>query len=192
MGEGIEAIRTINGLDDKIGKSINNIEEVIDNINQISTKSLFSLFAVNLGLIILIVILLVIIYMLKCGHFFLCCSWSLLYLSMLGCVFFGAFFLVLGLFLQNLSYGISKTIKEVRDLDENNKVFKVIDVCFNGNGLLYQTLLPEDLNVTAVEKIYKVEKSINEEINEIKKYEITSTKIADEKYHDFKNNPKNI
>ena len=191
LDDGINAIRTnINGVDEKIGNALTNVNEVIDNINNISSKVMNSIFGVNLGLVILIIISLVLIYFYKFGHCFLCFGWTLLYIFMLCSVVIGAIFLVLGLFLQNLSYGISNIVKDVRKLDKDNKVFEVIDVCFNGNGLLYQTLIPEDLNVSAVEKIYNVEKSIIENINELKKYEITSTKIVKEKYNDFNKYPK--
>lgn len=180
----------INGIDKKISNVLGDVDVVIDDINSLSHKAMNAMFGINLGLIILIIISLVLIYFYKFGHCILCCSWFFLYIFMLLSIIIGALFLVLGLFLQNFSYGLSNIIKDIRKIDKDSKVFEAIDVCFNGNGLLYETFTSEDLNISLIDKIYNIENSISKGINEIKQYEFISIKKAEEKYDDFKNYPK--
>lgn len=191
LGIGISAINeNINGVDEKIGNVLDNVDKVLDDINKASHSTMNIIFGTNLVLVILIIVSLVLIYFYKFGHCFLCLNWTLLYIIMLFSVVIGMLFLVIGLFLQNLSYSINNNIKDIKKLDENNKIFEVIHVCFNGDGLLSKTLIPSDLNISAIEKIYKVENSINEDINIINKYNFSSIQKAEEKYDDFKKYPK--
>ena len=180
----------INGIDQNIGSIIGDVDNVIEEINNVSRKGMNILFGINLGLIIVIAASLILIYFLKFGHCLLCCSWTLLYFFMLGTIIIGALFLVVGLFLQNLTYGLSNIIKDIRNIDRNSKVYEAIDVCFNGDGLLYKTFASADLNISLIDKIYTVENSINNDINNIKKYEFIAPQKAEEKYDDFRNNPK--
>ena len=180
----------INEIDRKIANVLGDVDEAIDDINSFSRKAMNTMFGINLGLIILIIVSLVLIYFYKFGHCILCCSWTFLYIFMLLSIIIGALFLVLGLFLQNLSYGLSNIIKDIRKIDKDSKVFEAIDVCFNGDGLLYKTFASEDLNISLIDKIYNIENSISKDINEINKYEFIAIKKAEEKYDDFKNYPK--
>ena len=114
---------------------------------------------------------------------------------MLLSLLIGAIFLVLGLFLQNLSYGISNIIHNIKDIETSSTFsqigLNVIDVCFNGKGLLAESdIFPKEFNTTIVESIYSIEQNYKNEIIDIENYKFVSTKIAEEKYDDFQNRPK--
>ena len=180
----------INGIDENIGSVLKDVDSSIDDINIYSRTAMNTVFGINLGLIILIIVSLVLIYYFKFGHCILCCSWTLLYIFMILSIIIGALFLVVGLFLQNISYSLSDVVKKIRKIDKDSKVFEAIDICFNGDGLLYKTFSPKDLNISLIDKIYNVERRISQDIDEIEQYEFIAIRKAEEKYDDFKSYPK--
>ena len=187
--------KNIKEIDNQIGNVIKNFDQTLDGVNDISRLVMNILFGVNLGLVLSLTISLLIIFFLKRCHFLLCFNWSLLYIFMLLSLLIGAVFLVLGLFLQNLSYGISNIIHNIKDIETSSTFsqigLNVIDVCFNGKGLLAESdIFPKEFNTTIVESIYSIEENYKNEIIDIENYKFVSTKIAEEKYDDFQNRPK--
>jgi hypothetical protein len=101
----------------------------------------------------------------------------------------GALFLILGLFVQNLSSGVNHYIKNIDDSD--NVALNILNVCLNKDGLLtHSSIFPEDFNVSVIDNIYSLEKVINIIIDNLKMYNFTSISITENQYKDFMKRPK--
>ena len=101
----------------------------------------------------------------------------------------GALFLILGLFVQNLSSGINHYIISIDDSD--NVALNILNVCLNKDGLLtHSSIFPEDFNVSVIDNIYSLEKVINIFIDNLKIYNFSSISIIENQYEDFMKRPK--
>jgi hypothetical protein len=185
--DGLE--ENIDDIDSKIGEVIDNFEEVIHEIDSFGRSIMNTLFSFNIGLMIAIFASLILKYYFKCGHCFLCISWFFLYIFMLLSLILGALFLILGLFVQNLSSGINHCIRNIDDSDDGS--LNILNVCFNKDGLLtHSTIFPEDFDVSVIDDIYNLEKDINGNINDLKMYNFSFISIIENQYEDFMRKPK--
>ena len=101
----------------------------------------------------------------------------------------GALFLILGLFVQNLSSGVNHYIINIDDSD--NVALNILNVCLNKDGLLtHSTIFPEDFNVSVIDNIYSLEKVINIIIDNLKMYNFSSISTTENQYEDFMKRPK--
>ena len=179
----------IDNIDSKIGEVIENFEGAIHEIDSAGRGVMNTLFSVNIGLMIAIFTSLILIYYCKCGHCPLCISWFFLYIFMLLSLVLGALFLILGLFVQNLSSGINHYIISIDDSD--NVALNILNVCLNKDGLLtHSSIFPEDFNVSVIDNIYSLEKVINIFIDNLKMYNFSSISIIENQYEDFMKRPK--
>ena len=103
---------------------------------------------------------------------------------MLLSLILGALFLILGLFVQNLSSGINHYIINIDDSD--NVALNILNVCLNKDGLLtHSTIFPEDFDVSVIDNIYSLEKVINIIIDNLKMYNFSFISIIENQYEDF-------
>ena len=162
----------INSIDSRIGEVINNIDNTLYEIDSAGRGIMNALFSLNIGLMIAIFASLILIYYCKCGHCTLCISWFFLYIFMLFSLLLGTFFLIIGLFVQNLSSGVNHYIKSI---DDSDMVSNIINVCFNKDGLLtHSKVFPEEFNLTIIDNIYSLETELNEKINDLNMYNFSS------------------
>ena len=179
----------IDTMDSKIGEVIDNFEGAIHEIDSAGRGVMNTLFSLNIGLMIAIFTSLILLYYCKCGHCTLCISWFFLYIFMLLSLVLGALFLILGLFVQNLSSGVNHYIRSIDDSD--NVALNILNVCLNKDGLLtHSTIFPDDFNVSVIDNIYSLEKVINIIIDNLKMYNFSSISITENQYEDFMKNPK--
>ena len=185
----------MNSIDQIIGDSIGDIDDIFDNIDEVIRKIMNAIFGINICLVIFVIISLVCLLFWKKGNCCLCCSWFIQYSFMFLTLLIGAVFLIIALFFQNLSIGILSFIENIKNKESSDfpeLARDIIDCCFNGNGLLFDSnLFPEEFNSTVIEKIYSLESSLNEDINDLKEQNFDSIESAKEKYNEFKANPRN-
>ena len=184
----------INSIDKTIGNALGEFGNSLEKFDSFMRSFMNILFTVNIVLILIITLSLILIFFYKFGHCLLCFSWFFLYLFMILSLILGCIFLIIGLFIQNISSGISNfivNIEKKRDTDFPETAINIIDVCFNKDGLLiHSNVFPPEFNSTVVEKIYSVETDILKDINDLNNYEFISTNKAENQYNEFINNPK--
>ena len=176
-------------LDSKVGVVIDNIDESLDYIDNAGRAAMNVLFTINIVLVIAITVSLALILFFKKGHCLLCTSWCLLYNFMIATLGIAILFLLIGIFLQNVSVGVLGFLENIKK-DDSSTVADVLDCCFNGDGLLYKrnSIFPKDFNIAIIEKIYDIESALSDQIEAIKKMNSQSIILANNQYQDFKNN----
>ena len=183
----------VDSIDKEIGDGIGKIDDVFDDLDGFVRIFMNVLFAINLGLIIFVALSLLCLFR-KRGHCCLCFSWFFLYILMFLTICLGLVFLVIGLLFQNLSVGILYFIQNINDKvnsDFPEIARNILDCCFNGDGLLFNSnLIPEEFNSTVVELIYGLESSIKVDIQNLENLKFESIDLAQKQYKDFENNPK--
>ena len=181
---------SIDDIDSKISEVIDNFEDAIHEIDSFGRGVMNTLFSLNIGLMIAIFVSLLLMYYFKCGHCILCFSWFFLYIFMLLSLILGTLFLVLALFVQGLSSGINYAIRSLDD-DSDDSASDIINVCFNKDGLLTESIIfPEDANISVIDAIYNLENDINGNLNDLKMYNFSSLSIIENQYEDFMKRPK--
>ena len=174
----------INSIDNSIASKINEYDEVFDQVNSYSRKSINTLFSINLVIVIAVGVSLLLLFLCNKGLFLLCISWFILYLLMLLTFFLGAIFGLVGSFAQDASssvYYLIENLDEIKSLDNQTK--DIAEVCLKGNGSLAQSnIIPSEFNLSVIDNVYKLEKGIDDGINEINNYTLKSIKKNEEIY----------
>lgn len=180
---------SLNTLDSKIAVVLDNVDESLEYIDEAGRTVMNVLFTINIALVIAITVSLVLILFFKKGHCLLCTSWCLLYNFMISTLGIAILFLLIGIFLQNLSVGVLGFLENIKK-DDSSTVADVLDCCFNGDGLLYKrdSIFPKDFNIGIIEKIYDIESALNDQIVAMKNCHFQSIILANNQYQDFKNN----
>ena len=179
----------INSIDSKIGEVIDNFEYGMHEIDSAGRGIMNALFSLNIGLMIAIFTSLILMYYCKCGHCTLCTSWFFLYIFMLLSLVLGALFLILGLFVQNLSSGVNHYIRSIDDSD--NVALNILNVCLNKDGLLvHSDIFPEDFDASVIDNIYSLEIVLNGNIDNLKMYNFTFISNIENQIEDFMKRPK--
>ena len=182
---------SLNSLDNKIAKAIDTVDDSLVYVDNIGRTAMNVIFSINIALVIAITVSLVLILFFKKGHCLLCTSWCLLYIFMIFTLSIGIVFLLIGIFLQNLSLGVLGFLENIKKLEtEPSTVIDVVDCCFNGDGLLYNksSIIPTDFNISIIEKIYDIESVLDDQIKTLNDYNFYSIIFTYNQYQDFKNN----
>ena len=180
---------SLNAIDKVIGYNIDQVTNYFVKADNYGRAGMNSIFSINIFWIVAIIISLIIIFLFKSGHCLLCCSWCCLYLTMIFSLFVGLVFLFIGAFLQNLSLGVLGFIEGISQSKSSGAFAQIIDCCFNGDGLLYESnIFPKQFDTEIIDDIYSLETILNENINNLNNYTFKSLIFAEEQYQALKNN----
>ena len=189
LDEGVNKLDSLyNKIDKKISKFIKNTDNSLDKVEDFSNLILNIISSLNLAIVGIAIIFLIILFFCKFGKGFLIISSYLLYLFMILTFLLGGLFIIIGLIVQDLSWGLSEFIHNIKDFDDDITV-SFADSCFNGDGSL-EIMFPESFNQSIIDNIYSLEVIIEGNIQNINNYSSISIKYAKENYNYIKDHPK--
>ena len=189
LDEGIEKLYSIyNKIDKKINKFIKNTDNTLDNVKKIARLILNLISSLNLIMVAIVSASLSILFFAKFGKGFLTLSSYFLYLFMVLTYLLGGLFVIVGLIVQDFSWGLTEFIHNIKEFDDDI-VVNFADSCFNGDGTL-DNLFPDSFNKSIIENIFSLETVVRGNIEDINNYNSITIENANEIYNYIKEHPK--
>ena len=184
-----ELNNTVTKMEDAISDGIGDHYDKFDEVDSIVRKIMNILFSLNLTLVITFAVSALLLIGWECGKFLMCISWFFVYIFMILSFILGIVFGLVSSFIKDGSSAVKYVMSNTNQI--NYDKIDILDSCINGNGSLSNTqIIPTNFNISIIDNIYNLERSIDEVINAMDQYNCKACENNKQIYYNISKEPK--